>query len=752
MQNTSPVVSGNTLKRLWHRYYYSLLALLCFTLITLFISLPVIMQPSTLLYGAGDAHFHVWMTWWRKYTFLHHLSYGFFSLSEAPFGTDNPLWILNPVLYLVQAGVALVFGEVVAYNIVALSAHVLSGFLTYHLARQFLKSQIACFFAGLVFAFSGFAIEHALYNLDLAQQWIIPLYLLALLSLHRKPAVGSALVLAVIFALACYLQTYFAYYVALASILFALLETLSRIRTQGWNIRVHLRPLSYYVLAAVVSLALYSPVLIGGLSQLYGASDNPMRPTNTVRREEVWFWAGSARPWSFLIPPESHPIMGGIGRALYARVRSLPGDYSPPILDERYPYLGSAWFLDSISGVSNELYLGYTNILLAGLAVWAMRKNSRFVAATEKLFTSTPAGLVRLFLPLFILGVAFSLPPFLPLVPKTSGAFWSSIHQIVIPTPTLLTMTFANPLRAPAHIAPLIVVSLAMLSAYGLTLVAQSRVRFVGLPVVLLAFAFEFWYKPEFSPLATPPEYLWLESLPSGTIITTYPSNRINTSYQRIHELPVTDAVNTFDANQIWDRIVWVEEMGLKPMTDPITISKLAALGSEYLIHEGELDPVPRGLVPVFSSSSGTVFEITAEPARLIILSTNTGEMWQSHADWTWSGEDSYLVYVWNPLDYPIDARITLDGEQLPVDATVLAYRSLTPHPRQVYIGGLLVDNEKIPPEYPSQPVIGTLGQGHIAFQSITFQPGETRLDLQWGQMVDARSLPVIQVTIEPLK
>jgi hypothetical protein len=329
-----------------------------FLAITLILTYPIVFQMGRSIFGyPPDARYYIWLAWWRKYSLLHDLDFYFLSLSQAPFGTDYA-FRSYPGLITCLGLLSIPFGEIGAYNLMILVAFSLSGVFAYLLARQLVHSRLASFAAGLVFAFSPYAYTHTQYHVDLAQQWVLPLFMLALLRLYRRRTVFSALLLGAAFALTAYMEAYYAFYAAIAALTFAVVEML--IIWKGSGIRVALAPrrMALYGMATLAGLALYLPELIPVLRTFSAQTDNPLRTGMTFARAEAWFFLSSSRPWNFLLPPEGHPLFGTLTHRAYRALSQLQSlEFAPPAILNRYPFLEQHWFWKSADRASRALYL-----------------------------------------------------------------------------------------------------------------------------------------------------------------------------------------------------------------------------------------------------------------------------------------------------------------------------------------------------------------------------------------------------------
>jgi hypothetical protein len=715
--------------------------------VAILVTFPTTGGMGSLLYGCGDSLYYIWVAWWRKYSLLNGLDYYFLSLSQAPFGTD--MVFRSPPAVVWSLGLlSIPFGEVAAYNLMILGGYVLSGVSAYLLARQFTRSRVVSFLAGLVFAFSPYGISHSNCHVMLAQQWVVALFILALFNLNRRQSLLAAVLLGAAFALAAYMHAYMGYHVTIAAITFAVVETIGEWRRGGWRSALT-RRMGLYALAAVMGLILYLPELSAIWRELHHGPASPMRSESTLWQNELWYFLLSSRPWSFFLPPEGHPLLGGLALSAREYIEHIPRlNFAPPILQRLYPDLSIRWFWYT-PVTSNDFYIGYICLASVGYTVWRWsRGDFRKGTGAGGEETCPERDLwIRYFVILFVVALLFTVPPYLP-VGAALRPLWEPLHNVVIPMPALLTMHVAPPLRDSSRFMVLVMLAVAVLASVGLDHMLQRISSAPKRMILIASFAgilvFEYFRLPNVLPMDTPQEYLWLADQPRGTIIATYPfGSHEQIVFQRIHELPVIDSVAR-DASLTMDNLYQVEEMAIGSLDSPALGPKLAAMGVHYVVNADEpLDFPPEGLLLLFTTDTAQVFEVAADPAPLVVLYTLRDGLWMSDATWAWQGEE-YTITVWNPLNEAHHVTITLAFQGEPPEGPLLASRALTPHPAQVIRSGLLIANPSIPPDYPAESVSSETIADGVVFRGLLFQPGETTLGLRWGAVQPGDSYPQV--------
>jgi hypothetical protein len=268
---------------------------------------------------------------------------------QAPFGLEVPVHAMQPMDRLFS----LLFGGfdqgLGTYNFQIFSSFVLAGLTMYWAARYLTGSSLAALVAGFIFTFSPFHLALAMqYNALASIQWI-PLAVLALVAVLRNPTKRMAVAAGAAFALVALTSYYYAWFVAWFTALvvgyFAVASAI-RIRRGGLPLAPAARRflslgLSRGAIAAVTALALTLPfVLVSARGATEAAVKHPV--IEAVRY--------SARPWMLFIPPHDNPIVGD-------RVR---------------PWITQHLFESPI--YEQAIYLGYTALVLAIVAIWPTRR------------------------------------------------------------------------------------------------------------------------------------------------------------------------------------------------------------------------------------------------------------------------------------------------------------------------------------------------------------------------------------------
>lgn len=730
-------------KQWWASHRADLLVFGVYALFTTLATFPTAFRLAEALYSDT---YYIYLTWWRKFSLLNGLDFYFQSYSQAPFGADQ----ITPGfsgLITALALLAIPFGEIVAFNLMILLSFFLSGVFTYYLARHCGLGRQASFVAGIVFGFSRFALANIRHDVDVAQQWVLPLFVLALLNLRQKQTPAAAVLTGGAFALAGYMHPYFAYYAVIIALVFVFVDLAGRVKENRQRHALTLRWIGLYVLAGLVGIIAYMPDLYPTIAAMTGQNLSPIRNSDMLSQPafELFYW--SSRPWEFLLPPADHLLYGAFSERIYAWIANIHRlDFTPPLLERSIPSAPDMyWYWASSDWPFGRMYLGITNLVAGTYAFLQWRKRRKTIDA--KLTDEDLIG-IAFALALFVVGFLFTQPPYLPFPGPILRHLWEPLHNVIIPMPNLLLAHFAPVLHyAGDRTTLLMMLALAVLAAYGFECFTKLRRKPMRQSITLVAFiavlAFEYGYIPHIALRTVPEVYERLAEYPRETIIIEYPfGSRQPSVFQFVHELPVANSISR-PASPV-DNIAYIENLSIGSLDALAVGPKLAALGVRYVINSGaRLSRPPDGLSPAFTTDTAEVFEVTAEPAPLVVLETLRDGLWVSEADWGWQGSE-YLIYVWNPFPHAVEVTITLDSPEDVGDTAMMIVRTLTPHPETIIDRGSQITNPYIPPDYPDEPILAESVTGGLIFRSVLIQPGETMLTLRWAAGGEGEAYPDI--------
>lgn len=259
-------------------------------LLTIVIAAPVVRAPSERIFGADIVgRHHDPFTVMQQ--FARPMSLGVYS---------------QPVTDLTGAAIARVAGAVAAYNWLVLLSFPLSAAAAYLLARHLALPPAGALVAALLFAFSPFHLAHAAYHPHIAQTQWLPLYLLALWRCMDKADV-SAIAFLTIAVVAVTLSNFYGGLIAAVITPIAIgVYWFARARFTSGALRrlgVTVGTLAFLVVAGLAFVRWTAPGLVGDPAAF------------AFTRNDLFRY--SAKWWGYLVPPVTHPLLGGLARRIW---------------------------------------------------------------------------------------------------------------------------------------------------------------------------------------------------------------------------------------------------------------------------------------------------------------------------------------------------------------------------------------------------------------------------------------------------
>ena len=397
-------------------------------------ALHILAQPA----GSTDAHEYVWELWWGKTALLDlHTNVANLTSLYYPQGAHHPVIWSDAYLFLLSIPLVLLSGPVLAYNVHFFASYVLTGFATYLLCLALTRRHGASFVGGLVFAFAPIRSDHASHGmLSLMVTYWLPLYVLSLMRLFRKPGARNAVLCGIFLGLSVLSSPlHLLHFVIPFTLVFLLYQHFA---ARG---RLYDAPfirgfgLALAIAGAMVVLP-YLPLLQTGGS----GESSPLARQGILSH--------SADLLGFLVPPSSQ------------------------VLVERVPAL-SALVARIVPEAADAGYLGFVPLLLASIGVWRIRRG---------------AGLWVI---LGLVGVVLSLGPLLRVGGRlVEYSVAGETGFVVLPGALLTRLPFYSLVRAPYRFLEATMLSLAVLASYGLSALFSAAGRrtlhsVLGIAVVL---------------------------------------------------------------------------------------------------------------------------------------------------------------------------------------------------------------------------------------------------------------------------
>ncbi len=400
-----------------------------------------------------DSWMNLWNLSWARQSILDFENPFHTDVLFYPQGSDLYLHTLSLVNGVLSIPLQLLTGNVIlSWNILALILFVLSGAATYALAYRVTGNRAAALIAGYIFAFSPFVLMRFHGHWNISTVWVIPLFALFALRYRDSYRLKDALGAGACWALIAYNNLEYAIDAGLFLGLFLAYHSLVSLREKD----------------SIALLGLWRGVLVIGVSAFVIAAPLLIPAFRTIGRGDVSRPPVGAESTSTdlaaLVTPS--PLWGG-------------GKVPAPVPD------GSHHF--PAGDIENTVYLGITPLILAGVAVAAIRRPAQpavFWGAVFLVFVSLALG-PHLFVgdtkDFSLAGVSFTIP--MP-------------YQLYEKIPVISDRRGISRMIIFAHLA------LSILAAVGLCVVSSLlKGKYCGLAplialIVLSLVVLEYWNPP----------------------------------------------------------------------------------------------------------------------------------------------------------------------------------------------------------------------------------------------------------------
>jgi len=400
-----------------------LAVLLAYSLVAMIYTFPVVLSVATIPTGSP---YMAWTMWWAK-TSLIDLRANLANLTSLyyPQGAYHPLFWVDVYTMVSPLPLVILFGPLIAYNVHFLATYALTGFTTYLLCYYLTRRHWPSFTGGLIFALSSFRFRHAVHGeLNLMVTYWLPLYVLFLLKLFRKPNSRNALLCGIFLALSIHSNfLHAAHFVIPLTLVFVIYQIFAKPRRL-----IDLRLVKGLGLMILISTVLVGPFWL------------PLLKAN-VSGELGYFarhglLSQAADLVGFFVPPSSQALVQTI-RPLVMLVEELTPESG------YYP-----------------VYIGFVALLLAAIGAWKMGKRLGFWMITA------------------LVGVVLSLGPFLHVGGQlVEYSVADKTGFVVLPGALLTALPFYEWIRAPARFHELTMLSIAVLASYGASILLQATGR-----------------------------------------------------------------------------------------------------------------------------------------------------------------------------------------------------------------------------------------------------------------------------------
>ncbi len=498
----------------WQPALITAAAALALAIITL---APMSFHPGSYLYAyahPGDAMISIWTTWVRLQALAGRLSMDHVTLVAAPQGGNLLGYPPEPITEWPLLWLARIVGEIAAFNVLILLSFPMAAasmaLLVFHVTR----SRGAAILSGLLYAFLPYHLAHSMHMSLGAIQWL-PLALWAWFRLRERPGFPRACALAAACLAVLWATVYYAYLLAVASLLFVLwtlrrgTSGFSRRRFLGWA-------LGALGMAGLAAGPLLLPFFkVAGAARVHDVGRALLAYGHPLKDLFVF----SAKPWDYCVPPLRNLLVG-------------------PLVA---PFVTAHLYGSNI--VEQTLYLG---VVPLGLALFAWRHRYTLDDRTRDALGFGVA--------LAVVALWWSAPPYVPL-----GAFRIehneiiSAHRLWFPSGLIYHLAPAlRFLRVHARFGLLVGLAVSFLAGIG-WMALMRRVltpwrRWAIIGAIVVFSCVEFGVKaPCWDVRTPPPVYAWLTTQPDGLIVE-YPFCRSTDSihaeylfWQRLHRHPMVN-------------------------------------------------------------------------------------------------------------------------------------------------------------------------------------------------------------------
>jgi hypothetical protein len=677
-------------KRWWKSNLAQEVAVWCwFLLLTVLIFWPILAHFDTYILGLRESdNVRATGDYLRlSYAFAHNLTpYYLDRLVRYPLGDWSYVSVANyPRLLYFHAAMHLNLNLIVVRNIWTLHYSLVAGLAMYYLVKHITGNRLAALIAGSIYigAPGHLSISFS-HNGSSSINYLI-LYLLSLLYYAEKPHWKRALLAGAVLGFIALDNPYYAYFVALFSVLFVCAWLIYKTVVLGWRkpeFRQMLGQLALIaVLGGIITTPRYLPV-IGSIALGENFAEQQRSfPVEVLGRAEgvtadyLFLWA--AYPWDYMLPSVYHPVFGEQGLGLKERANDFIAKRMMSVKDPdqedflALSPLNTYWrALRGRAANPNErqLYLGLTNVALALFGVWAWRKEPRLVKKRDlgvvvllastwfAIWTSLSSRITSTMVEYF-LGIDF---------PLGGGTTWT--------TPSFFLVKLLPYFRVYSRVGLIAVFSVVALggvgTAYLLERVTGRLVR-AAITLGLLAFGmFEFLTPINYANMADEQlRYPYIERQPGDFAIfddalaAGQPSGTTIVA-QRFHQKPLLEQT-------WWDNVVNSD------LSDQEKMRVLSGLGVRYVVLHEEITDTPPfdGLEQVDETPTAAIYEVQAEPVFVIVYKRREpglNGVWESQNSWTITGGHGDF-YIFTDVKAELCVRVDEPQTGAPQAITVSA-------------------------------------------------------------------------------
>lgn len=394
----------------------NILTFLAYSVLSIIFTYPVAFSSDEIP-GRYDAYQFLWVLWWFKKALLSFANPYYTTYMFYPNGVNLAFTELTPFNSIASIPLHLLFGLVTAYNILWIFSFIVSGYGTFILVKYLIKDSRAAFVSGLIFAFCPYHFAHAAGHLNLITIEWIPFFVLFFIKTLNEDKKINAILAGVFLLLVTLSSYYYLIYLVVFVTLYLFYHYWSERNNlvQGTVQRITIMVISFGVIALPFLYPLIKELLTAKSGYMYGGE----------------FVEYSADLVGFFIPTAFHPLFKAIVSPIYAN------------------------FTGNVA--ENTVFVGYMVLLLSAVALLKSKnKEVKFWAVSALTF--------------FIL----SLGPILHINGIVTLHLGIRSFQIPLPYFILQYVPLFSLARVPSRWVVLLMLSLSILSGFGLKLIFES--------------------------------------------------------------------------------------------------------------------------------------------------------------------------------------------------------------------------------------------------------------------------------------
>lgn len=310
---------------------------------TVILTFPWLAKFDSSTYCFGHSYNIIYRFWYEDFARLNYLSPERNNLLSYPGGAAITNVLDPPVLLKMGSLLTRLSGhEVFSYNLLLFLTFPLTFMAVYYLLKFFSQNILVSLFLAGVFTFSPYRLQH-LCQLTLAATQFFPLAILFFFRTLKSGTLFNLIFFGIFLTLTSFSDWYYGYFLYLFLVLYIFLELVKKLIFRKISKELLKMWLRVLLVLSVVGLLIF---LSYKFSTQVSLGNKYQFITKTTTDDLIY---NSARPWNYIIPSVSNPILG---KTVLSLKKWLAGNKT------------NYWFYLPQS-LEAELFLGYTSLFLA---------------------------------------------------------------------------------------------------------------------------------------------------------------------------------------------------------------------------------------------------------------------------------------------------------------------------------------------------------------------------------------------------